>query len=404
MSDDCGTPPFRGERLSIAEAIARGSGRVAGRLKDLTLVDESSSIILNTISSTTAKSGDWISGTLVVEGSNTSLKDIVVHAASRAESPDQELTGKLPTLKTRARLVHTARNWFRDQGFLEVETPVRVPCPGLEPHLRAFPSGDKYLITSPELHLKRLLAAGAEKIVEFSRAFRDEEHGPWHQAEFTMLEWYRAWSPLAAIENDCEALIATLAREANLTELHGASLEGPFDRTTVCEQFHTRCGIDLADVQDRDLFAKIATEKGHTIATDDDWDAIFFRIWIRDIEPHLGTDRPVFVHGYPASQAALARIDTTGDFPIALRFELYAGGIELANAFDELNDPVEQRRRNEADRKARTDAPPLDENFLGALESGMPPAAGIALGLDRLIALLCGVDDIGNVRAFRAYD
>jgi lysyl-tRNA synthetase class 2 len=370
-----------------------------------TLVDESSSISLGTLTSTTAKTGDWISGTLTVEGSNASLTDIVVHAANRAETPDPELTEKLPTLKTRADLVHSARNWFRDQGFLEVETPIRVPCPGLEPHLRAFPSGDQYLITSPELHLKRLLAAGAEKIVEFSCAFRDEEHGPWHRAEFTMLEWYRAWSPLAAIENDCESLIETLAKEANATKLHGASLDGPFDRTTVRDQFLTRCGIDLADVRDRNPFAKIATEKGHTIATDDDWDAIFFRIWIRDIEPHLGTERPVFVHGYPASQAALARIDTTGDFPVALRFELYAGGIELANAFDELNDPVEQRRRHEKDRALhRSTAPPLDENFLGALESGMPPAAGIALGMDRLIALLCGVDDIGMVRAFRAYD
>jgi lysyl-tRNA synthetase class 2 len=316
------------------------------------------------------------------------------------------LSDRLPTLRLRADLVAATRSFFGDRGFLEVETPSRVVCPGLEPHLRAFPAGgDRWLITSPELHLKRLVAAGADKVVEFARAFRDDESGPWHRPEFTMLEWYRANAKLDALETDCEELVAALTAIPGARSAVGeCSLAGPFERTTVRDALMSRTGIDYTELGSRDAMAEAVSARGHGVAPDDDWDDVFFRVWIAEVEAHLGRERPVLVHDYPASQAALARTRREPWGEVAERFELYVAGIEIANAFHELTDPVEQRRRHEADREARrrAGAPvyPLDEEFLATLEAGMPPTSGIALGLDRLIALLLGASSLDEVCPF----
>jgi lysyl-tRNA synthetase class 2 len=408
-------PAFRGPRISIADAVTRGSGPVAGRVVRRTggwlLVDGSGSAPLG--DDAPGEDGDLVAGRLAPTDrpGRFRLDDARVHAPSRAPAPDPDLTTRLPLLHARARMVASARAWFAARGFLEVDTPARVPNPGLEPHLRGFPAdarGTRWLITSPELHLKRMLAAGAERVVEFARAFRDDERGPWHQPEFTMVEWYRAWGEPEDLQRDCERLIATLldAVPEDLSDpVRAARMAAPFDRTTVRAALRERTGVELADLDTREALLRAVADRGHHVAEDDDWDAAFFRIWTAEVEPHLGRDRPVFVDDYPASQAALARTSVDPDgFPVALRFELYVDGVEVANAFHELNDPDEQRRRHVADRETRraAGAPdhPLDERFLAALESGMPPAAGIALGLDRLIALLLGRDSIADVLAF----
>jgi lysyl-tRNA synthetase class 2 len=403
-------PPFRGTRVAIADAPRAPQGRVAGRLVELddraVLVDGSGRLPLTALAGEPASPGDWISGMLgAFAGEGFRLEDVVVHAPSGGPSPDAGLPAKLPVLERRAAIVRAAREFFRERGFLEVETPSRVVCPGLEPHLVPFPAGGgRWLITSPELHLKRLVAAGAERVVEFARAFRDDERGRWHRPEFTLLEWYRAFAPLAAIEDDCERLLASCAAAAGATHAATAELTPPFDRTTVRDALRTHTGLDLAGLGDRDSLGRALVERGHPVHDDDTWDERFLRVWTAAVEPRLGERRPVFVHDYPASQAALARTRRESWGEVAERFELYVAGVEVANAFHELTDPVEQRRRDLADREARrrTGAllPPLDEAFLAALSSGMPPASGIALGLDRLVALLVGAAGLDEITAF----
>lgn len=399
---DAAYPPFRGRRTTIAEALAEAGGQVAGRIGkragETTLHDESETIAVTLDSD--VNDGDWVTGHLERAQDGTHrLASIVVLAPSRTISPDPHLPEKLPRLRARAEIVQAGRTFFHENGFLEVETPSRVRCPGLETHLRAFPAGqDRWLITSPELHLKRVLAAGAERIVEFARAFRDDERGPWHRAEFLLVEWYRAFEGLEAIEADCVALVETCARAA------GRDVTLPFERTTVREALASRTGLDIAVLSARDDLERAIAARGHTTSHEDSWDDLFFRAWIAEVEPTLGTERPVFVHDYPASQAALARTRREAWGEVAERFELYINGVEIANAFHELNDPDEQLRRHEADRAARREAGapvyPLDESFLAALESGMPPASGIAFGLERLAALLLGQEALDAISAF----
>ncbi len=402
-------PPFGGARVPIATAARRG-GPVAGRIQITSagswLVDASGRVRLDAIEPAGASDGDWVSGTLVVEDERQRLVATVVHAPHLGPSPDPALPERFTLLSRRAEIVHAAREFFHDRGFLDVETPARVPCPGLEPHLRAFPAGNGlWLITSPELHLKRLLAAGAERVVELARAFRDDERGPWHRPEFLLVEWYRAFAGLDAIMADCEELVLACARAAGATSVGSAcALELPFARTTVREALSRSTGLDLATLQDRTDLARAVAGRGHRVAADEPWDELFFRVWTAEVEPGLGRTRPEFITDYPASQAALARTRRESWGEVAERFELYVAGIEIANAFCELNDPVEQRRRHEADRAARDAAAapvyPLDERFLAALVSGMPPASGIAFGLDRLSALLLGADSIDAILPF----
>lgn len=427
--------------------MAAGGGPVAGRLEEgargRRLRDPSGSVGLEALEPEGAAPGDWISGRLVAGSEGAfRLEGTVVHAPRLDPSPDPGLAERLEVLARRAEVVAAARAFFREAGFLEVETPARVPCPGLEPHLRAFPAGGSpalWLITSPELHLKRLLAAGAERIVEFSRAFRDDERGPLHRSEFLLLEWYRAFAPLEILEEDCERLVSACAgirrrapspglrehplpsgdgeRDGRMARSSGSpadsaitaggcDLTPPFDRTTVREAVLEHADLDLADLRDPARLSEALRRRGIEVPAIPDWDELFFRLWIERVEPRLGLARPVFVRDYPASQAALARVRPDPDWPVAERFELYASGIELANAFHELNDPEEQRRRHEVDREARRRAGSevfsLDEGFLAALRSGMPPASGIAFGLDRLALLLTGADTLDELYPFQS--
>lgn len=315
---------------------------------------------------------------------------------------------------TRAKVESAIREFFIERDFLETRTPLVVPSPGMEPHIRSFEvsrpaSGGEvagYLPTSPEFAMKRLLAGGLERVFQICPAFRDEPLSTTHQTEFTMLEWYRAYAGYEQIMRDTEELFAFVARKtlgkSSITyEGREIDVTTPWPRLRVRDLFSEQAGIDL-------VASGIAEMRSHCArlglgwAADDTWDDLYFRVWLNVIEPRLPADRAVFVTRYPASQAALAVVDSDEDGSRwAKRFELYAGGLELGNAFEELTDPVEQRRRFVKDMELRERAygtsfprSPLDEGFLAALEEGMPPAGGIAVGVDRMVMLMAGEAEI----------
>jgi elongation factor P--(R)-beta-lysine ligase len=328
-----------------------------------------------------------------------------VHAARR------------PYLLKRGKIAAALRAWFAAQDFIEVETPALQVSPGNETHLHAFATeliasgGERrplYLRTSPEFACKKLLAAGETRIVDFSRVFRNRERGALHHPEFTLLEWYRANAPYETLMDDCAALLAEAARAAGAKEFsfRGKTVD-PFaapERLTVAEAFSRYAGIDLLATvgggkSDRAALAAAAKQAGVSIAADDTWGDIFSRILAERVEPHLGTGRATTLYEYPLPLAALAR-PKPGSDTVAERFELYACGVELANAFGELTDAAEQRARFEAamaeKQRIHGERYPVDEDFLAALAQ-MPPASGVALGFDRLVMLATGATRIEQV-------
>jgi lysyl-tRNA synthetase class 2 len=324
-----------------------------------------------------------------------------------------------PFLLARNRITSATRAWFEAQGFIEVETAALQTSPGNETHLHAFATkalttdgsvaARLYLRTSPEFAAKKLLAAGETQIFELARVWRNRERGPLHSPEFTLLEWYRADQPYETLMRDCAALMALAARAAGTQRFsfRGKTAD-PFaepERITVADAFTRFAGVDLlaslseTGATDRDALARAAAAAGVRVAQDDGWEDVFSRILVERIEPNLGVGRATILCEYPIAQAALAR-PKPGDPRVAERFELYACGVELANAFGELTDPAEQRRRFviEMDEKARLygERYPLDEDLLDALAQ-MPQASGAALGFDRLAMLATGARRIDQV-------
>ena len=323
-----------------------------------------------------------------------------------------------PFLLARGRIVRAVRRWFDDRDFLEVEAAALQISPGNEAHLHAFATeiiapdgsaGRLYLHTSPEFACKKLLAAGERRIFDLARVWRNRERGALHHPEFTLLEWYRAEEPYETLMADCAALLALAAETAGAQafEFRGRRCD-PFadpERITVAEAFEHFAGVDLlASVTaggetDRDSLALAAQQAGVRVADDDAWADVFSRVLVEKIEPNLGQGRPSILCEYPTAEAALAR-PKLADPRVAERFELYACGVELANAFGELTDAADQRRRFVAEmaEKARLygEAYPIDEDFLAALDQ-MPEASGAALGLDRLVMLAAGAQRIEQV-------
>ncbi|MBL7114515.1 MAG: EF-P lysine aminoacylase GenX [Kiritimatiellae bacterium] len=285
----------------------------------------------------------------------------------------------------RSRVLQALRRFFLQRDFIEVETPVRIPAPALELHIDAELSGDAYLRTSPELHMKRLLAGGMERIYQMGPCFRRGERGRIHHPEYTMLEWYRAHADYEDILRDTRALLPELCM-AVVGDTHFTYLGRRID---VGEPWH--------EMSVRDLFMR---EAGWDPIADFDADRFDLDL-VNKIEPILPGDRPVILRDYPAKVAALARL-SPADHAVAERWELYLGGMELANAYSELVDAVEQRHRFEVCAEQRRAAGravyPLDEAFLAALPC-MPPSGGIALGVDRLVMLLSGAESIEDVLA-----
>jgi lysyl-tRNA synthetase class 2 len=289
--------------------------------------------------------------------------------------------------------------------------------PGNEAHLHAFATelidqdgarAPLYLHTSPEFAAKKLLAAGEPRLFTFARVFRNRERSALHHPEFTMLEWYRANQPYGVLIEDCAALLAVTAEAAGTRSFgfRGRAAD-PFaapERLTVAEAFARYAGIDLlatVDGNQTDVTALAAAARRQDIrvADDDTWTDIFSRVLLERIEPNLGMGRATVLDEYPTCEAALAR-PTAHDPRVAERFELYVCGVEIANAFGELTDPAEQRRRFEAEmaekQRVHGERYPVDEDFLRAL-AAMPPASGIALGFDRLAMLATGAQRIEQV-------
>ena len=326
------------------------------------------------------------------------------------------LASRKAGIEARAAIRRAVRAWFEREGFLEVETPARVPSPGQEVHLEAIPAGEeRYLITSPEYHMKRLVASGLPRIVQICRCWRGGERGSHHEPEFTMIEWYRAGASLDEIARDCEALVEVVARtvghwpavdvpagRARDGKPEKLAVEAPFERFTVREALSRFAGIALRGDENVDELRGLATRAGCNLGTAATWDDIFFQIFLDRVEAHLGRVRPTFVFDWPLPLAALAR-RKPGDPLTVERFELYAGGLELANAFGELCDPVEQRARfvEEGERRRQRGQAvyPLDENLLAAL-ADMPSTCGVAMGFDRLVMLATGAGNIRDVMAF----
>jgi lysyl-tRNA synthetase class 2 len=329
------------------------------------------------------------------------------------------LQARRPYLAARTRILAALRNAFAELDFIEVETPALQACPGLEPHLKAFattletpgePARQRFLHTSPEFAMKKLLAGGMPRIYQFAHCFRNGERGATHHPEFTMLEWYRAGASYRDLMVDCEILLRAAAAAAGVPRFRWQGREADPGATwhhlSVTEAFACHTGIDLlATMPDPHspnlaLLAKAALPLGIAPHEGDDWEDLFVRIFLERIEPLLGLGAPTILYDYPISMAALARPKPT-DPRLAERFELYVCGLELANAFGELTDVVEQRRRFAADQTKKQalygEAYPIDEDFLAALAFGLPDSAGIALGIDRLVMLASGADHIEQV-------
>ncbi len=321
-------------------------------------------------------------------------------------------------LAQRNRVKKSIRTHFEGQGFTEVECSALAISPGNEAHLHAFATeglstaGERralYLHTSPEFAAKKLLAAGETRIFDFARVFRNRERGDLHAPEFTMLEWYRANEPYELVQQDCIDLLRLAADNVGTNEFRFRDRvcdpRAEPQRMTVAEAFTYHAGLDLfatlspAGEGDRDVLATKARRAGFSVTENDNWSDIFSRVLVAAIEPRLGNGAPTLLVEYPRCEAALAKA-APHDARVAERFELYACGVELANGFGELTDPVEQRRRFEAemDEKQRIygERYPIDEDFLVALAQ-MPPASGVALGFDRLVLLATGAPRIDEV-------
>ncbi|MGH6838205.1 MAG: EF-P lysine aminoacylase EpmA [Methylocella sp.] len=321
-----------------------------------------------------------------------------------------------PFLIGRAKMIEAARGFFSAQSFIEMDTAILQLSPGNAAHISAFQtemledSGAKsklYLHTSPEFAAKKLLAAGEERIYSFAHVFRNRERGRLHHPEFTMLEWYRAGESYQRLIEDCMGLLARTVAAAGSRDLrYGGHVADPFEEPeilTVAEAFDRYGGIDLlatlkGSEPDREALAAAARNHGIRTIADDSWSDIFSKVLSVKIEPQLGHGRPAILMDYPASEAALAKLQEDKRF--AERFELYACGIELANGFGELTDAVVQRQRFETEmaerRRIYGEAYPIDEDFLQALAI-MPEASGIALGFDRLAMLATGASHIEQV-------
>src|SRR5580698_7790047 len=326
----------------------------------------------------------------------------------------ENLAARLPFLRRRALLTAATRAFFTARGYTEVETSYAVRAPGEEVHLRAFgtvrefadgTSQPRWLHTSPEFAMKKLLVAGTGPIFQLARVWRNGEGSDLHAPEFTMLEWYRPGADMDSLIEETMALLRAVLPP--VVNCRGVTTDlSRVERLTVSDAFARYAGADvLASAENASALAASANAR---LRDGETWEDLFFRLLLERVEPRLGRVHPSFLTHWPAAQAALARRDPT-DPRVAERFELFVCGIELANAFVELTDAAEQRARFVADRARRhalahtgSDPPPgrdwpLDEDFLAALAHGMPASAGIALGFDRLAMIAAGADRIDQV-------
>jgi lysyl-tRNA synthetase class 2 len=330
------------------------------------------------------------------------------------------LEARRARLQARGRILAALRDFFAARDFVEVDTPALQVSPGLEPHLQAFATalvdpGDggvrpRYLHTSPEFAMKKLLVAGVPRLWQLAHAFRNGERGPTHHPEFALLEWYRAGATYRDLMDECAALVRACQEAAGAAALtwrdRAADAHLEWERLSVADAFRRHAGIDLLATApdplapDAALLGEAAAAIGIPPHDGDDWETLFFRVFLDRIEPRLGIGAPTILYDYPLALAALSR-PSAADPRLAERFEVYVCGLELANAFGELTDAREQRARFAADQAKKQalygTTYPVDEDFLAALAHGLPECAGIALGFDRLVMLATGAWDIEEV-------
>jgi lysyl-tRNA synthetase class 2 len=372
------------------------AGRIVAQWEDAALLRDESGIVRLLVTAPMALNalafarGQW-NGTAVEVTEFELIRQPTGEARELTELAKQDNL-KQRRLFARARVASVVREFFDARGFLEVETPLVVPSPGLDVHLDAVSvqtrAGERFLSTSPEYQMKRLLAGGLEHIYQLAKCFRNDELGERHQPEFTMLEWYRAYSGVEAMMRDTEELVCEVAYAVNgkpYLETAGGKVdvEPPWPRITVREAFGRFAQVDVKELDD----------------------ATFYQLLVDKVEPALADLGALFLVEYPARMASLAR-KKPGDDSVAERFEAYVGGLELCNGFGELTDPEEQRARLLADQEERTKLGkpvyPIDERFLTALAEGVPPSGGNALGFDRLLMLALGAPSIEDVIAIPA--
>jgi lysyl-tRNA synthetase class 2 len=296
------------------------------------------------------------------------------------------LVNRKKALQQRASILRGIRQFFVGKGYLEVETPHRIPTPAPESHIDAISSEPWFLHASPELCMKRIMAAGYDKIFQICRCWRERERGSLHLPEFTLLEWYRAGDDYRSLMEECEDLIrnvATVIGSGQKIIFHSREIDlsEPWERISVKEAYYHYTQTSVAEAMERNLFDEIM---------------------VQEIEPKLGVRKPTFIYDYPAERGALARLKQE-DPSVAERFELYIGGLELANGFSELVDSEEQRRRFRLENENRQSfgkrVYSLPDKFLAELDE-MPPSVGIALGVDRLVMLFLDAETIDQVVAF----
>jgi len=331
-----------------------------------------------------------------------------------------------PSLKQiqiqRTKIKDLIREFFKEKGFLEAETPILVKYAGMEPYLAPFSLKFKdeknktyrgFLITSPEYSLKKMLAAGFEKLFEITKAFRQEESfGPLHNPEFSILEWYQQNADYFDIMKQTEELIFFLVRKLykrNYFYYQNLKIDVslPFQRVSLKETFLKYSGINLDKTNSLTYFKNKVQEKGYKLTKGVDQNDLFYLIFLNEIEPNLDKTKPIFLYDYPFYQGALARRKKNNPFYVE-RFELFIGGLEIANAFSELLDPKEQLQRLKEEQKLRKklnkEFIEIDKDFIKALKSGIPETGGIALGIDRLEMLLLDIKDINDILMFPARD
>jgi lysyl-tRNA synthetase class 2 len=330
--------------------------------------------------------------------------------SGRRETWRRLADGELPweALRARARVLEGIRGFFRGRGFLEVDPPIAQAYPNIDPNIFPVRISDAsgraarfYLHTSPEPAMKKLLSAGSGDIFFLGKVFRDREGSPLHSPEFTMLEWYRTGGDAETVMRDVEDLVRTLARTiAGEAVVHGNGrrlpVDGPWPRWELDDAFRELLGVGMAGEKE---LCEALERKGSRPGAGESWEDLFFRAWIDVVEPALAERGACFLTGYPAALGAMAR-RRPGRPEVSERFEGFVAGVELVNGYEELTDPAEQEERllALAERHLRStgETLPVDPDFLDALRRGLPPCAGAALGVDRLVMLLLRKDDIAD--------
>ena len=310
-------------------------------------------------------------------------------------------------LKIREQIIDAIRQFFKSQGFIEVETPLLVPYPDPSPFNEVFEVSPvlgkrAFLTPSPEFFMKKLLASGSGNIFQICKAFRDSpELSPLHNPEFTILEWYRVNADYKNIMTDCENLLNFISQTTPISPIF---LTPPWLRLSIKESFQKYAGVDLDEFLDFKKAQEICREKGYQVSENSTWEQLYHQIFLNEIEPKLPKDKPVILYDYPAPLAALARLKPT-DPRYAERFEFYLAGLEIGNGYSELTDEQEQEKRLKQDIKARKSLGmrlfPYDKDFVAAVKN-LPPCGGIAVGVDRLIMALTGAKTIEEVLPFPA--